>query len=54
MKESITGFVFMIAFMICGCGIDSAFESKESFTVWAISLIVLIAAAKVLGGGRND
>lgn len=53
MKQSISGVLFIISFMICGCGIDSAFESVESFAVWGISMIVLIASAKVLGGGDD-
>ena len=54
MKESVTGLLFIVSFIICGCGIESAFKDEKSFAVWAISLLVLIASAKVLGGGSDD
>ena len=45
--------LFMLSFILTGCGIDSIFVSKRDAITWAISVAVLIMCAKSIGGYRK-
>ena len=47
MKMRIVEIVFLIAFVLCGCGIDSIFTG--GLWTWLVSAIVALASAAVLG-----
>ena len=42
------GTVFFLAFVLCGCSIDSIFESPRAAVVFIIALAVTILCAAVL------
>lgn len=42
--------LFVLSFILTGCGIDSIFVSKRDAITWAISLAVLILSAMAIGG----
>lgn len=52
MKNSILSIVFIISFIITGCGIDSIFEGGA--VQWGISALILIIVAWVLFGGKDE
>lgn len=42
--------LFVLSFILTGCGIDSIFVSKRDAITWAISVAVLIMCAVSIGG----
>lgn len=46
--------MFVLSFILTGCGIDSIFVSKRDAITWAISVIVLIMCAKSIGGYHDE
>ncbi len=42
--------LFVLSFILTGCGIDSIFVSKRGAITWAISVAVLIMCAVSIGG----
>jgi len=45
--------LFVLSFILTGCGIDSIFISKAGALTWTIAAIVLIFCAAAMGG-RHD
>lgn len=48
--KRIVEILFVISFILTGCGIDSIFVSKRDAITWAISVAVLIMCAVSIGG----
>ena len=48
MKKKVAALIFVISFSICGCGIDSIFDSGA--VEWAVAFLVAISCLLVLGG----
>lgn len=48
-RETVIGTIFWVALVICGCGMDSFFDSPESAVTLIVALIVAILCAIVLG-----
>lgn len=48
--KRIVEILFVISFILTGCGIDSIFVSKRDAITWAISVAVLIMCAASIGG----
>ena len=46
--------LFVLSFILTGCGIDSIFISKAGALTWTIAAIVLILCAATLGGRYDD
>lgn len=46
--------MFLISFVLTGCGIDSIFEGAKQVATWAVIALVMIACAWVLGGFVDD
>ena len=47
--------LFIMSFILTGCGIDSIFESKESMLTWIATAIVTVATGIfVLRGDNGD
>jgi len=45
--------LFVLSFILTGCGIDSIFISKAGALTWTIAAIVMVFCAAAMGG-RND
>ena len=41
--------IFLIAFILCGCGIESIFTGGKELATWLVTAFVTLAAASVLG-----
>jgi len=52
-KRKVIEVLFVLSFILTGCGIDSIFVSKRDAITWAISVAVLIMCAKSIGGHRK-
>lgn len=50
--QKVAGIIFFLSFVLCGCSIDSIFESPKKSAVFAVALIVVIATAAAIT--RND
>lgn len=48
-RETVIGTIFWVALVICGCGMDSFFDSPESAITLIIAIIVAIVCTIVLG-----
>lgn len=48
-RETVIGTIFWVALVICGCGVDSFFDSPKSAVTLIVALIVAILCAIVLG-----
>ena len=46
--------LFVLSFILTGCGIDSIFVSKRAALTWAASAIVLVLCAAAMGGGYDN
>lgn len=46
--------MFLISFVLTGCGIDSIFEGAKQAATWTVIALVMIACAWVLGGFVDD
>ena len=53
MKRKVIEALFILSFILTGCGIDSIFISKTGALTWTIAAIVLIFCAAAMGG-RHD
>lgn len=49
MKTKIFELIFVVAFVLCGCGIDSIFSGVAELITWLVTAGVALAAAAVLG-----
>ena len=45
MKKRILGAVFMVSFMLTGCGIDSIFDGGKSLATWIVTAGVAVLSA---------
>lgn len=52
-KETVIGTIFWVALVICGCGVDSFFDSPTSAVTLIIVLIVAGLCAMVLGSKED-
>ncbi len=52
-KENLICILFVISFILCGCGLDSAFDSTESTLIYVGSFLVLVVTAALIGSGRQ-
>lgn len=48
-RKTVIGTIFWVALVICGCGVDSFFDSPKSAATLIVALIVAILCAIVLG-----
>ena len=48
-RDVVLGTIFWAALVICGCGMDSFFDSPKSAVTLIVALIVTILCAIVLG-----
>ncbi len=51
MIKKIAGAVFVVSFVLTGCGIESIFNG--GFTEWLFCFMVAVACAAVLFGGEK-
>ena len=45
--------LFILAWPLCGCGIDAMFESEESFWTVIIAFVVTVLVAFILWGNSD-
>ena len=45
MKQRIVGAVFVVAFMLTGCGIDGIFDGGKNLATWIITAGVAVLSA---------
>ena len=45
--------MFVLSFILTGCGIDSLFESEESMWTWIITALVTVISAFIVFGNQN-
>lgn len=48
-KVRIIEVIFVVSFILCGCGIESIFSGARELITWLITAVVTLAAAAVLG-----
>ena len=53
MKKRILGAVFMVAFMLTGCDIDSIFDGGKSLATWIVTAGVAVLSAWAICRGEN-
>lgn len=46
--------LFVLSFILTGCGIDSIFVSKRDAITWAIAAVVLVLCAMAIGGYHDE
>lgn len=46
--------MFVLSFILTGCGIDSIFISKRDAVTWIVSAAVLVLCAVALGGRYDN
>ena len=54
MKKKIFELIFVVAFVLCGCGIDSIFSGVAELITWLVTAVVALAAAAVLGSIEKE
>ena len=50
--KKLCGVLFTIAFILCGCGVESIFGTSEQQITWVAILVVMVVAAFGLGKGE--
>ena len=51
--QKTVGIICMIAWLLCGCSIESIFESPKKSAVFIVALIITILCAAVITIGDN-
>ena len=51
--QKVAGIIFFLSFVLCGCSIDSIFESAKNSIVFIIALAVTVLAAAVITIGDD-
>lgn len=46
--------MFVLSFILTGCGIDSLFASEESMWTWIITALVAVISGFIVFGNRHD
>ena len=46
--------LFVLSFILTGCGIDSLFTSEESMWTWIITALVAVISGFIVFGKRHD
>ena len=46
--------MFVLSFILTGCGIDSIFISKRDAVTWIVSAVVLVLCAMAIGGHHDE
>jgi len=46
--------LFVLSFILTGCGIDSLFTSEESMWTWIITALVAVISGFIVFGNRHD
>jgi hypothetical protein len=46
--------LFVLSFILTGCGIDSLFASEESMWTWIITALVAVISGFIVFGNRHD
>ena len=54
MKQRILGAVFVVSFMLTGCGIDSIFDGGKSLATWIITAGVAVLSAWAITREENE
>lgn len=44
----VLGTIFFLAFVLCGCSVDSIFESPKAAVIFIIALVVTVLCAAVI------
>ena len=52
-KETVIGTIFFASLVICGCGVDSFFDSPKSAITLIVAVIVAILCAIALGSKED-
>ena len=51
--KKVAGVVFFLSWLLCGCSIESIFESPKKSAVFIVALVVTVLAAAVITIGDN-
>ena len=51
--KKVAGVLFFLSWLLCGCSIETIFESPEKSAVFIVALIVTILCAAVITIGDN-
>lgn len=51
--QKIAGILFFISWLLCGCSIESIFESPKNSVVFIVALIITVLAAAVITIGDD-
>ena len=51
--KKVAGVVFFFSWLLCGCSIESIFESPKKSAVFIVALIVTVLTAAVITIGDN-
>lgn len=53
-KRKVIEVLFVLSFILTGCGLDSIFVSKRDAITWTIAAAVLILCAMSIGGYHDE
>lgn len=53
MVKKISGVVFPVSFLLCGCGVENIMGTTEQKIAW-LSLFVIMAVSAFCFGGRHE
>lgn len=53
MVKKISGVVFPVSFLLCGCGVENVMGTTEQKIAW-LSLFVIMAVSAFCFGGRHE
>ena len=51
--KRVAGILFFTSWLLCGCSIESIFESPKKAAVFAVALIITVLTAAVITIGDN-
>ena len=51
--KKVAGVLFFMSWLLCGCSIESIFESPKTSVVFIVALIITILCAAVITIGDN-
>ena len=51
--QKVAGIIFFLSFVLCGCSVESIFESPKNSVVFIIALIITVLAAAVITIGDD-
>ena len=51
--KKVAGIIFFLSFTLCGCSVDSIFESPQKSVVFVAALIITVLVAAVITIGDD-